>query len=274
MKFTDIIKRARGDAPVNRVAGLVQAQGRVIAELNTRLKRIEAQLARTEAQLSALNGSAGIPQQRAGEAIREIDPEAWATVAQAGELSFHKRPNMRSSASWEDDIARDWMELGFEADAWAGKLIIDVGAGSRLRTLYFKGAKIAALEPLADKFAAEVEWQDIDKADEMYPTPVEKLVPELVGRGDLIVSINALDHGFDFETGIANIRQYAKPEATVFLSFDQHEKPDNMHPLVLNDGIVRDIFERNGFEVVKCTPRRRYHGAAGPGALNYWLRPV
>src|SRR5690349_5359187 len=103
MKFTDMVKRARGDAPVNRVA------------------------ARAQAQLAVLTSTATIPQQRTGEAIREIDPDSWATVAQAGELSFHKRPNMRSSASWEDDIARDWMELGFEADAWADKLIIDVG---------------------------------------------------------------------------------------------------------------------------------------------------
>src|ERR1051325_2418257 len=132
MKLTDIIKRVRGDAPVNRVAGLVQAQGRVIAELNARLKRIEAQLTRTEAQLSVLTGSGSLPQQRTGEPIRAIDPEAWASVAQSGELSFHKRPNMRSDGSWEDAIARDWMELGFEANAWTDKLIIDVGAGSRL----------------------------------------------------------------------------------------------------------------------------------------------
>jgi len=258
-KVSDAIKRARGDAPVNQLTKVIQAQNKALAEMSARLTRIEAALA---------NGSGD------GDVIRAITVDQWSTVAQKGELAFHKRPNMRSGDSWESDIARDWQELGFTADAWQGKLIIDVGAGSRLRTLYFQGARIAALEPLANEFASEVEWQDIDKADEVYATPVEKLVPELVGRGDLIVSINALDHGFEFETGIKNIRQYAKDDAVVFLSFDQHEKPDNMHPLVLNDGIVRDIFTRAGFEVITCTPRRRYHGAIGPGALNYWLKPV
>src|SRR5262249_9046621 len=136
----ETIKRARGDVPVNRLANLVQAQNRMLAEMNARLTRLEAQLA-------ALTGMAPTV-----ETIRSIDPGGRATVAQRGELDFHKRPNMRSGASWEDDIARDWIELGFEAGAWADKLIIDVGAGSRLRTLYFRGARIAALEPLADKF--------------------------------------------------------------------------------------------------------------------------
>ena len=264
--LTELFKRVRGDGPVNQLA-------RAVADTNARLARVE--------KLTADAVKAARAAQEAAQAIvspakfiHGTDPEPWKEVAQEGELAFHKRPNMRSSDTWADDVARDWKELGFEADAWAGKLIVDVGAGSRLRTLYFRDAKIAALEPLADRFASEVEWQDIDQADEMYAVPVEQLVPELVGRGDLIVSINALDHGYNFEAGIRNIRKYAKPDATVFLSFDQHNKPDNMHPLVLNERIVREIFEQNGFEIVKTSPRRRYHGAVGPGALNFWLRPV
>jgi hypothetical protein len=85
---------------------------------------------------------------------------------------------------------------------------IDVGSGSRLRTLFFKGARIAAIEPLAQRFIAEVEWQDLDQAAEIYPVPAEEDIPELHNRADLVVSINALDHGFNFEQAIRNIRKY------------------------------------------------------------------
>lgn len=229
-------------------------QSRTITEINYRLKRLESHL-----------GS---------DIVQKTDVESWAKDAQQGELGFHKRPNVRSSDTWESGNARFWRDLGFESSGWAGKTVLDVGAGSRLRTLYFEGAEIIALEPLAEQFAAEVEWQDIDKADEVHAVPAETLIPGLVGRADLIVSINALDHGYDFAASIHNLRRYIKEDGQAFLSFDQHDIPDKMHPLVLNDELVRKIFDDAGFEVEKMTTRRRYHAGTGPDALSYWLRPT
>lgn len=272
-KLVQILKRMRGDALVRQVAARSELQAARLTELieaqNKTLSELKSQIARLEKKLEPPAPAAAGP-----TLIRSTDTESWSSVAQEGELGFHKRPNMRSDAAWSANVAKDWQELGFEADAWKGKTVIDVGAGSRLRTLYFEGATLIALEPLAERYAAEVEWQDIDQADEMYAVPAEKLVPALVGRADLIVSINALDHGYDFETGIHNLRSYVKDDGEVFLSFDQHEVPDSMHPLVLNDAIVRDIFERAGFAIEKTSERKRYHGAQGPCALNYWLRPA
>jgi SAM-dependent methyltransferase len=202
-----------------------------------------------------------------------VDRKRWSSEAQAGELAFHKRPNSRSDPSWDESNAKRWRRFGFEPDGWQGKLVVDVGAGSRLRTLYFRGARIAAIEPLANEFIAEVEWQDLDKADEIYPVPAEEEIPELVGRADLVVSINTLDHGFDFEGAIRNIRLYLKDSGQAFLSFDQHETPDGMHPLVLNDSIVREILEQCDLEITNFEESDRYHGGTGPQALNYWLTP-
>jgi SAM-dependent methyltransferase len=204
-----------------------------------------------------------------------IDRDAWAEAAQNGELDFHKRHNFRAEEQvWRTCVERDWKILGLEPTGWEGKFIIDVGAGSRLRSLYFKGATLAVLEPLADRYMSEVEWHDLDKADEVYSVPAEQLVPELEGRADFIVSINALDHGFDFAQGIQNIRRYLKPDGIALLSFDMHDVPDDMHPLVLNDEIVRKIFDGAGFEIEKSEQGRRYHGADGPLATHYWLRPI
>jgi SAM-dependent methyltransferase len=245
------LKRARGDSTVRRseirIMKALERQNVQLAEILTRLSRLEKPVT--------------------------INAETWSKVAQEGELAYHKRANLRSTDDWEVKNELYWAKRHFSPDAWEGKFIVDVGAGSRLRTLYFKGAKIAAIEPLADKFIAEVEWQDLDRADEVYALPAEKDIPELHGRADLLVSVNVLDHGYDFEAAITNIRRYMKPDGLAYLTFDQHERPDDMHQLMIDDGKAREIFERCGFDVEQHEEWGRYHGVAGPPALHYWLRP-
>jgi SAM-dependent methyltransferase len=245
------LKRARGDEALRR------AEARIIRLLEQQ----NAQLAAIAEIVSRLDRPTS------------ISPEKWSTVAQPGELAFHKRPGLRSSTEWETKNAEFWARRRFSPDGWDGRWIVDVGAGSRLRTLYFRGAKVAAIEPLADKYIAEVEWQDLDRADEVYAEPAEKDIPELHGRADLLVSVNVLDHGYDFEAAIANIRRYLKPDGQAYLSFDQHERPDDLHQLMLDDATVRAIYDRCGLAVERFETWGRYHAGAGPSALHYWLRP-
>ena len=244
------LKRARGDDALRhtetRILKALERQNVQLAEILTRLSRLDKPVA--------------------------INPETWSKVAQPGELAFHKRPNLRSSGEWESRNTAFWAKREFSPTGWDGKLIVDVGAGSRLRTLYFQGAKIAAIEPLADKFIAEVEWQDLDQAAEVYPVPAEKDIPELHGRADLVVSVNVLDHGYDFEAAMANIRNYLKPDGLAYLTFDQHERPDDMHQLMIDDGKARAIFDSCGLDLERAEEWGRYHGSAGPPALHYWLR--
>jgi SAM-dependent methyltransferase len=242
------LKRARGDDAIRRtearIMKVLERQNAQLAEIINRLERPVA-----------------------------IKPETWSKVAQPGELAFHKRPGLRSSTEWETKNAEFWERRRFSPDGWEGKWIVDVGAGSRLRTLYFRGAKVAALEPLADKYIAEVEWQDLDRADEVYAEPAEKDIPELHGRADLLVSVNVLDHGYDFEAAVANIRRYLKPVGLAYLSFDTHDRPDDLHQLMLDDATARAIFDRCGLELERFEQWGRYHAGAGPRALHYWLRP-
>lgn len=264
----ELVKRARGDDHANllveRLESSIAALHRTVESHKSSLLEVRTLLEEMRTTIQRLELALG--------GRPKVDPLTWAAQAQAGELSFHKRPNMRSAESWHEEVAKDWLELGFQPDAWIGKLVVDVGAGSRLRTLYFRGARIAAIEPLGEQFVREVEWQDLDRADELYCVPAEQFVSELQGRADLVVSVNALDHGYDFEASMRNIGTYAKPGSLVFVSFDQHERPDYMHPLVLNEEVARDAFQSAGLAVEKSTRRRRYHGSTGPDALNYWLR--
>jgi 2-polyprenyl-3-methyl-5-hydroxy-6-metoxy-1,4-benzoquinol methylase len=207
------------------------------------------------------------------EGRSSIDRDAWASAAQEGELGFHKRHNFRAEKEvWWAHVTKDWEALGLKPTGWEGKTIIDVGAGSKLRSLWFEGATLIVLEPLADRYVQEVAWHDLDKADEMYSVPAEEFLPQLVNRGDLIVSINALDHGYNFAEGAKNIRKYLKDDGLAILSFDMHDQPDSMHPLILTDEICTKIFEEAGFRIEKSEKGRRYHGAAGPQATHWWLR--
>src|SRR5688572_26558141 len=119
-----------------------------LAEMDKVLKRIERQLARLEA-LKRIGRQLARP--GAGETaspVTKIDVDKWVEVAQEGELNWHKKPNVRARPDWETGNAKLWADWGFDQLGWANKLVLDVGAGSRLRTLYFKGARIAAIEPL------------------------------------------------------------------------------------------------------------------------------
>ncbi len=280
-RLIELLKRARGDASIRHTERVL---GERIRQLSLQVADLQAAVDRNTAASEDVKDrviSMGPTSRKAASRSTHrapvslsTDSESWKTLAQEGELEFHKKPNVRSGDQWEVDTDRKWTNFGFDRDGWADKLIVDVGAGSRLRTKWFRDARIAAIEPLGERFVEEVEWQDLDQADELYPVPAEQLIPELVGRADLVVSINALDHGYDFAGAATSIRKYLKDDGLAFLSFDQHEVPDEMHPLVLNEEITREVFEGAGFEITHFEEAGRYHGGPGLLALNYWLRPA
>jgi SAM-dependent methyltransferase len=198
--------------------------------------------------------------------------ESWAVTAQEHEYAFHAANEWRRSPRFATDSARLWEHFGFRADQLAGKTVVDVGAGSRLRTRFFTGARIVAIEPLADRFRA-LDFSDLNTAAACYSTAGEVRLPELVGQADAVVSVNALDHGYDFDTAIENIAAYLKPNASAFLSFDLHEQADEMHPLLLTEASCRQLFANVGLAVVFV---RRGVGPFGRNyghgeAINFWL---
>lgn len=284
-RLSDIVKRLRGDALVRATA---EEQGRQLEVVLKRLQTIDKRIQALDRKVASININTfgarldAIDKQLAhlawgeeGAPLRaKIDRSSWGGAAQSGELDFHKT-NVGFRANdevWHKAVDDDWRAAGYSPEGWEGKTVLDVGAGSRLRSLWFKGAEILVVEPLADKFRAEVKWQDLDEADELYSVPGEEFVPELEGRADLIVSINALDHGYDIAQSIANIKRYLKPDGEAFLSFDMHDEPDFMHPLVLNNELILEIYREVGLEVVKNEEARRYHGTEGPMAQHYWLK--
>ncbi|MDN5869469.1 MAG: class I SAM-dependent methyltransferase [Nitrococcus sp.] len=137
-----------------------------------------------------------------------------------------------------------------------------------------------AIEPLADRFLDEVPWCDLNVAHAVYSQPAEHRIEALIGCADLVISINVLDHCYNFYQIISNIRAYLKPDGVAFLSFDEHKYRDSMHPLILSDEICHEVFRDNGLAVsrhtkgfgnVKWIAKGRESYGHGDFCLNYWL---
>jgi hypothetical protein len=206
--------------------------------------------------------------------------DEWEHKAQEGEFKFHKRDKWRNTPDFMAQTDRLFHHFGFAPDEYAGKTVVDVGAGSKLRTRYFTGARLVVVEPLADRFLAEIPTCDLRDAAEVHSRPAEQRIESLVGQADLVVSINVLDHCFDFAEIVTNIRHYLKPDGLAFLSFDMHAEADDMHPLSLTEETCAPIFSDAGLKIEKVTTGMGdvLGGAQtyghGPFTLNYWLRPA
>ena len=204
------------------------------------------------------------------------DREAWQDKAQPGEFNWHVKNKWRPSPAFMEQTIGlfDW--FGFHREQYAGRTVIDLGAGSKLRTKYFLDARLVAIEPLADRFRAEIDWCDLDDAAVVEALPAEQLIDAHVRTADLVISINVLDHCFDFERIIENVMAYMRHDGTAMLSFDKHTKTDSMHPLVLTEEVCEATFDKYGLRVVEVTKggngmlRRNTYGH-GPYCLNYRL---
>src|SRR5207247_10536123 len=69
-------------------------------------------------------------------------PDLWKTSAQEGELRFHKQNRWRETDDFRAHSKKLFEYFGFREDQYAGKTVIDLGAGSRLRTKFFRGARL------------------------------------------------------------------------------------------------------------------------------------
>jgi 2-polyprenyl-3-methyl-5-hydroxy-6-metoxy-1,4-benzoquinol methylase len=211
------------------------------------------------------------------------DLAEWQRVHQEFEFEFHKGNQFRQSNAFVEETELLFSSFGFRRDQFVGKVIIDVGAGSRLRGKYFSGARLIALEPLADRFMREIPWSDLSDAAEVVSQPAEARVDSLVNSADFVFSINVLDHCFDFQRIMENIHSYLRETGTVFLSFDSHTHTSAGHPLVLTKKVCTDVFYRCGFTFVDFwrgfpEPFREYHGRNGydgkSDSLSFLLMPA
>ena len=120
-----------------------------------------------------------------------------------------------------------------------------------MRGKFFQNSKSVVIESMAKRFMDEIAWCDFKDAEEVYSEPAENFIPELEKLIDFLFSINVLDHCFDFEKIILNVKKYLKDDGLAFLSFDSHYHVSLGHPLILTEKECKDIFNNNGLKVKK-----------------------
>jgi hypothetical protein len=199
---------------------------------------------------------------------------SWNWLAQRAELHFHQNNAWRQTDEFLRHSEALFEHFGFARDSFADKTLVDLGAGSRLRTAYFRDARIVVIEPLADEFRRTVPWCDLDRASAVFCKPAEERIAQLAGTADGLISINVLDHCYDLQPILTNVSAYLRPSAVAFLSFDSHDETDMLHPLKLEGETVERaigrtdlVLERRSFGLGPLGPMYG-HGRAA----NYWLR--
>ncbi|WP_169726966.1 methyltransferase domain-containing protein [Desulfovibrio cuneatus] len=205
----------------------------------------------------------------------------WMEQGQKIELEYHITSEWRRSGDFMPQTMELFEAFGFKKDDYNGKTILDLGAGSQLRTKYFTGAKIIALEPLADKYIEEVALCDLHLASQVFSVPAEKTIDTIKNSSDFCISINVLDHCYNFKAIIENIYTYLKKDGTAFLSFDSHAGiTDPAHPLSLTQEECTQIFIDTGFFIKRVTKGfpesfakliSAHSYGHGEYCLNFWL---
>tara|TARA_X000000368_G_scaffold41010_1_gene29674 strand:+ start:8628 stop:9281 length:654 start_codon:yes stop_codon:yes gene_type:complete len=202
----------------------------------------------------------------------------WKNKAQKFELNFHINNEWRPSEDFENHSRLLFNFFGFKEDSFTSKNILDLGAGSKLRTKYFKGSKIFVIEPLADEFIKNIEWCDLMDAEKVYSIASEEVVAELVNNIDYIFCINVLDHCYDLDKIIYNCNKYLKINGSACLSFDIHEEDvDDGHPIHIEKTMFENILTENGFETSKIItglPDEDTDSYGHGDAITYFVKKI
>lgn len=174
----------------------------------------------------------------------------WQSTAQSGELEYHVSKKPKPDRKLEKLNRLLFESFGFKAGDLADKTVVDIGAGSHLRTRFFTGAQIHAVEPLAEAYMEQIPWCELKHANVIHTIPAEQRIDELTGKADLVVCINVLDHTYDPETILDNIHSYLHEDGQFLLSVDLHgETLDGMHPVELTDTSLADMLIEQKFTI-------------------------
>jgi hypothetical protein len=174
----------------------------------------------------------------------------WRIYQQKFEFNFQKGIGRiwRESNDFMLQTKKLFSFWGYSFNQFNGKTIIDIGAGSKLRSKFFIGSKIFAVEPLANKFK-RLKFSDIFDADNVYCVSAEKYIPELHNKADLIICINVLDHVMNPSKLLANCFSYLLDSGEMLLSTDLHQEVSPSHPIGFTMISLEKIINEIGFVI-------------------------
>lgn len=175
----------------------------------------------------------------------------WVNLSQKKEFRFHKNDNWRRT---EDFLIQNnllFKYWGFNENDYENKIIIDIGAGSKLRSKYFRKSNIIAIEPLADKFVKRIDFCDLREAYKIFSLPAENIIEELKGIADLIICINVLDHVDNYKKVLNAAFYYLNNDGKFLLSVDLHESATIEHSVSLDEEKLESYFVQSNIRILE-----------------------
>lgn len=190
--------------------------------------------------------------------------DEWREVHQPWELHYHKHNNIRWPArvgEWNKQWDSIFGFANLQKDSFLnGRVLLDVGCGSKPVLDYFQTGEKHFIDPLLSKYVElpvmKPYWQN-HSVKCLHSLAAENPVSSLFGVCDFVLCWNVLDHSFDPFQIVENIFNYAKSGALVLIGTDLHEKPHLGHPGVRNRAdFIRAIESR--FKILKKARRGEF----------------
>jgi SAM-dependent methyltransferase len=183
--------------------------------------------------------------------VLKVPYQKWHEVAQPNEAGGWTVLGEADCQRYKEMSEWVMKRFGFKKNEFVGKTVLDIGCGPTGRLDWLDGSFIA-VEPLAAAFR-RLPWAHLEKYHKVYELPAETRIKELVGRVDMVISLNCLDHAYDLDAIVSNMAAYLKSGGRAFISVDV-DKPsgdDPWHPLAIRHETLRAILERHGFVIEK-----------------------
>jgi len=202
----------------------------------------------------------------------------WKRLAQGYELKFHEGEGgaFRASPAFDEQTRALFRHWGYAPDRFAGRIVVDLGAGPRLRSTYFEGARVHAIEPLAEGFR-KLACCNYAGAERIHAQPAEERVPELEGRASLVMCVNVLDHVYDPMKVLRAAAALLAPDGEFLLSTDLHPPDPPGHPVGFDLQALERLCAAAGLEIADRgeglgAVGRGYDGDHGDPAVTLKLR--
>lgn len=134
--------------------------------------------------------------------------------------------------------------LFVEPTYWAGKTVLEIGAGPLGLGRWFEGATVVKLDPLHNEYVS-MGYPAVEHACSAYA----EAIPFPDDYFDAVYSVNAIDHVDDFAKAISEVERVLKPDGEIRIETHYHVATAT-EPIVLNDETVRAAFKRFGVSLL------------------------
>ena len=179
-----------------------------------------------------------------------MDKNKW-NNAKTLELEYHKNCEFRKNdLMWNSETKKLIEGLGIDLNI-SGKNILDIGCGSKLRTIHLIDKNmVIGIDPLAEEYK-KLPFSNLNKI-KVFSSKAEECVDELINKFDICLCLNVLDHCENPEIVIKRIYQYLKNNGLLYLWTDIGHN-DSIHDGLMTVENLEKTIKSEGFIIKRMT---------------------